>query len=279
MDKLQYDSFYKFMVSVGVVLIAAPLFGLYYLLCNGNQILITKDKFEALSSTSIIFVHQRDQTILCILKVLPWILCGLILLGLVCLIYGGIKWHSVQKEIDKQTKLTTQTQELNLQKMTPLEIASKAIEETSDEQEENVKTQAEISFEKTRILKAIEIENLCYKYICKQFSSNYDIQQNVKFGKYCCDIVAVSKIDRIDYIFEIKHWNRRPTLSLFYKLIERMKVMKTDYKNISHRDCKCILMIITIEECKEDMQVYCNKYLNNHPLSFDIFVKTEEDLK
>ena len=28
MDKLQYDSFYKFMVSAGVVLVAAPLVGL-----------------------------------------------------------------------------------------------------------------------------------------------------------------------------------------------------------------------------------------------------------
>ena len=26
MDKLQYDSFYKFIVSVGIVLIVAPLF-------------------------------------------------------------------------------------------------------------------------------------------------------------------------------------------------------------------------------------------------------------
>ena len=31
MDKLQYDSFYKFIVSVGIVLIVAPLFCLHYL--------------------------------------------------------------------------------------------------------------------------------------------------------------------------------------------------------------------------------------------------------
>ena len=37
MDKLQYDSFYKFMVSAGVVLVAAPLVGLYYLLCYNTS--------------------------------------------------------------------------------------------------------------------------------------------------------------------------------------------------------------------------------------------------
>ena len=100
MDKLQYDSFYKFMVSAGVVLVAAPLVGLYYLLSNGNQILITQTEYESLSATSMQFVQQRDQTILHVLKALPWLLGGLILIGLVCLIYGGIKWHNIQKEIN-----------------------------------------------------------------------------------------------------------------------------------------------------------------------------------
>lgn len=108
MDKLQYDSFYKFLVSAGVVLVAAPLFGLYYLLCNGNQILLSQADYEALSNTSMQFVQQRDKTIFYTLKALPWILVGLITVGLGCLIYGGIKWHNIQKELDEQTKLKTQ---------------------------------------------------------------------------------------------------------------------------------------------------------------------------
>lgn len=279
MDKLQYDSFYKFMVSVGVVLIAAPLLGLYYLLCNGNQILITKAEFEALSSTSMIFVQQRDQTILYILKALPWILCILILIGLACLIYGGLKWHNIQKEIDEQTKLKTRAQKFNVEKMTASEIATKAIEEASDEQEEQVTVPTEISLEKTRVLKGIEIENLCYTYIHKQHSRSYDIQQNVKLGNYGCDIVAVSKIDKTDYIFEIKYWKGHPNTSLFYRVTERMESMKTTYENISQRGCKCILMIVTLEENKENMQACCNRYINDHPVSFDIRVNTEEDLK
>lgn len=31
MDKLQYDSFYKFIVSVGIVLIVAPLFSFWFI--------------------------------------------------------------------------------------------------------------------------------------------------------------------------------------------------------------------------------------------------------
>ena len=142
MDKLQYDSFYKFMVSAGVVLVAAPLVGLYYLLCNGNQILITQTEYESLSATSMQFVQQRDQTILHVLKALPWLLGGLILIGLVCLIYGGIKWHNIQKEIDEQTKLKTKEQRFNVDKLSASEIAEKVIDEVADEYVEQVTTPA-----------------------------------------------------------------------------------------------------------------------------------------
>lgn len=41
MDKLQYDSLYKFLVSLGIILIALPIAALVYLL-NSEPILIVK---------------------------------------------------------------------------------------------------------------------------------------------------------------------------------------------------------------------------------------------
>lgn len=279
MDKLQYDSFYKFMVSAGVVLVAAPLVGLYYLLCNGNQILITQTEYESLSATSMQFVQQRDQTILHVLKALPWLLGGLILIGLVCLIYGGIKWHNIQKEIDEQTKLKTKEQRFNVDKLSASEIAEKVIDEVADEYVEQVTTPAEVSFEKAHVVKAIEIENLCYIYIRKQYSRNYDVQQNVKIDSYGCDILAISKKNEMDYLFEIKYWIRYPSISFFYRVARRMDEMKAIYESKTQRNCKCILMIVTLDENKEDIQNFCNRYINGHSLPFDIKVNTEGDLK
>ena len=279
MDTLQYDSFYKFMVSAGVVLVAAPLVGLYYLLCNGNQILITQTEYESLSATSMQFVQQRDQTILHVLKALPWLLGGLILIGLVCLIYGGIKWHNIQKEIDEQTKLKTKEQRFNVDKLSASEIAEKVIDEVADEYVEQVTTPAEVSFEKAHVVKAIEIENLCYIYIRKQYSRNYDVQQNVKIDSYGCDILAISKKNEMDYLFEIKYWIRYPSISFFHRVARRMDEMKAIYESKTQRNCKCILMIVTLDENKEDIQNFCNRYINGHSLPFDIKVNTEGDLK
>lgn len=267
------------MVSAGIVLIAAPLGGLCYLLCNGNQILITQTEYETLSATSMQFARQRDQTILHVLKTLPWLLGVLILIGLVCLIYGGIKWQNIQKEIDEQTKLKTKEQRVNVDKMSASEIAEKVIDEVAHEHVEQVTTPAEVSFEKAHIAKVMEIENLCYTYIRKQYSKNYDVQQNVKLDSCGCDILAISKNNEMDYLFEIKYWIRYQSISLLHMIARRMKDMKTIYESKSQRDCKCTLMIVTLEETKEDIQNFCNGYINEHSLSFDIRVNTEEDLK
>ena len=51
MDKLQYDSLYKFLVSLGIILIALPIAALVYLL-NSEPILISQSDFDALSEYS-----------------------------------------------------------------------------------------------------------------------------------------------------------------------------------------------------------------------------------
>jgi hypothetical protein len=42
MDKLQYDSLYKFLVSIGAILIVAPIIGVFYLLTGSYDILISE---------------------------------------------------------------------------------------------------------------------------------------------------------------------------------------------------------------------------------------------
>ncbi len=281
MDKLQYDSFYKFMVSAGVVLVAAPLAGLYYLLCNGNQILISQVEYDALSSTSMQFLEQRDKTILFVLKALPWFLGILIVTGIICLIYGGIKWHNIQNEIDIQTKLKTQEQKINVDKLTAAEIAVKVIDEVADANEIRENTQAtknNTALGRRNVVKAIEIEDLCYSYIRQQHSRAYDIQQNVKLNNYACDVLAVSKIDKIDYLFEIKYWTSVPSTVLLHRVVIRMNEMRTSYESQFKRNCKCILMIVTVDQIKESIKEQFDRYALKTPVSADIQIYTEKDL-
>ena len=48
MDKLQYDSLYKFLVSLGTVLIALPI-AAFIFLANQSTLIISKMEYEILS--------------------------------------------------------------------------------------------------------------------------------------------------------------------------------------------------------------------------------------
>lgn len=279
MGKLQYDSFYKFMVSAGVILVAAPIVGLYYLLCNGNQILLSQNEYDELSYSSLQFVHQRDQTILCVLTILPYLLGGLIVLGFICLIYGSLKWHNIQKEIDEQTKLKTREQKINVEKLSATEIAEKIIDEATEEHENQPLSGATPTIKKSSVAKALEIENLCYSYIFKLYYRSYDVQQNVKVEKSAYDVLAISKFDNIDYLFEVKYWANNLDKSLFYRVAERMESMKIEYESISQRKCKCVLMIVTANEAKDRIQSSLDRFISNKSVTFDVRVYTENELK
>lgn len=52
MDKLQYDSFYKFLVSLGMLLITLPVLAYLYIL-NTDYELISQNDYDNLSEISI----------------------------------------------------------------------------------------------------------------------------------------------------------------------------------------------------------------------------------
>lgn len=60
MDKLQYDSFYKFLVSLGIVLITLPGLAFLYLL-NTDYELISQVDYDNLSHISIQRIQHSEK--------------------------------------------------------------------------------------------------------------------------------------------------------------------------------------------------------------------------
>ena len=279
MDKLQYDSFYKFMVSAGVILVAAPLAGLYYLLCNGNQVLISQTEYEALSPGSQLFVQQRDQTIYYVLKALPWLLGALIVIGLICLFYGSIKWHSIQKELDEQTRLKTLEQRLNIEQLSSSEVVEKVAKEIADDQSSDAFSAQDLKPRDLIFLKAITIENLCYSYVMKEKSKSYYVHQNVRVGTREYDIIATSKKNNIDLLYEIKYYLNGVTKSQLDTVLARIEIMGTDYETITHRNWRSILLIVTPDEMYDKTTSQCAAYFEERFTSVEVKVIRESDLK
>ena len=248
MDKLQYDSFYKYLVSLGTILITAPLLVIYYILNLGNDLLFTSSEVEQLSPSSLNILQERETLISSILKFLPIITVILLIIGLICLVYGATKWHSLQKEIDEQTRLKTIEQRTNLKQQTPTDIVERIIDESNESTDESDSNKSISTRPKSRLVKLMEIENACYSYISEKHSKKFTFRQNIKIANHTYDMIAISKYNNIDYIYEFKYWSHLPANDLLTQAIKKLEESGIAYENSAHRNFKCKLFIVIPDE-------------------------------
>lgn len=252
MDKLQYDSFYKFIVSVGIVLIVAPLFCLHYLVSGSYDIIMTQEEANNLSEISSDFLSIKIQYVQNIFKYLPIICIVFIIIGVIFTFWGCLKWLQIQKTLDQITKLDLEEKELHIQSMSAQEIAEKVINEDI-ENHENSNSDSQItpsnSTASFRIRKAFEIEDACYSYLKNKLKRKYNVHQNVKVGNCDYDIIASSKYNNIDLLYEIKYWNNPVSKATLARLVNQIEKRGISYENTAHRNFRFIILIISQEDC------------------------------
>lgn len=271
MDKLQYDSFYKFIVSVGIVLIVAPLFCLHYLVSGSYDIIMTQEEANNLSEISSDFLSIKIQYVQNIFKYLPIICIVFIIIGVIFTFWGCLKWLQIQKTLDQITKLDLEEKELHIQSMSAQEIAEKVINEDI-ENHENSNSDSLItpsnSTASFRIRKAFEIEDACYSYLKNKLKRKYNVHQNVKVGNCDYDIIASSKYNNIDLLYEIKYWNNPVSKATLARLVNQIENRGISYENTAHRNFRFIILIISQEDCFSETTDYLNNLISHKNISF-----------
>lgn len=282
-ENLQYDSFYKFIVSIGTILIVAPIIGLHYLVSGSYDIILSKQAFDDLSETSLQLIGNKLRWINIVFNILPYLFIVLILIGILCIIFGGYKWYNIQKQLDEGLALDIQEKQFNYKKMTSSEIAVKALNDSINNQDEvdkeayeidgHVITEAYQSLDhRSRIIqKGFEIENAYFQYLMKKLKSKYTIRKNIKVGDIGFDIIATSKFDNIDFLYEIKYWLNPSTKSNLRHLLSQAEAAGTTYENTVQRNFRFKIIIVTITENISAFEDYATKLMNNkHYSSIDI---------
>lgn len=271
MDKLQYDSFYKFIVSVGIVLIVAPLFCLHYLVSGSYDIIITQEEANSLSEVSADFLNIKMQYIQNIFKYLPIVCIVFIGFGIIFTFWGCLKWLQIQKTLDQITNLDLEEKALHIQSMSAQEIAEKVISEDIESHEStNSDPQITYSYSTTssRIRKAFEIEDACYSYLKNKLKRKYNVHQNVKVGNCEYDIIASSKYDNVDLLYEIKYWNNPVSKFTLTRLIDQIENRGISYENTAHRNFRFIVLIISKNGNSPEPIDYLNNLITHRNLSF-----------
>lgn len=288
MDKLQYDSLYKFLVSLGLIMIALPVAVLAYLL-NGELILINQDDFESLSQLSQQMITNRDKLLVVLRCIFPWFAGLFILTGTGLLIYGLLKWKEVQKNLDKKLNAETILQILNVLKMSPKEVNDKiesAILESDDcaVKSKNDKIESEVSksnhctvknksneippqaqSDRSNVYgKFKEIEQKCFNYAVSKYGRDYLFEQNIRIGNYGYDFIGVSQNSTIDLLVEVKYWkNISALVNNLPEFCHRAFDAGIAYETIMHRNFRWIIFVVTPKDQLQKAETLIKNRLNN----------------
>lgn len=263
MDKLQYDSFYKFLVSLGVILIALPGLALIYL-TNDDFTLISQTDYDALSVYSQQKINNYEQLFNFILKNLPWISIILITIGIILISFGGYKWYLIQIELDDQVKSDTITKRLNATQLSSSETVEKAVKEVSES--DITSNNSEVSTQK--VVKYMQMEDAYFHHIVPIYSKDYRLKRNLRIGKYEYDFVAYSKRTNIDLLFEVKYWVISPRPEMLNTLFTRAYNAGVNYETIAHRNFSFIIVIITPQDILEKVRLKCMQHFENSDINY-----------
>ncbi len=266
MSQLEYDNLYKFLVSLGVTLIALPVAGIIYFY-NTQPILISQADYDALSEYSLEMINHRDKLLEIFMRILPWLAVIFIVFGFVLFIYGIIKWLGVQKKLDKKLDAETTKKALDALKANDEDVQRKVKKETEKFSDiSNVyETNDCISVSKSQQLKAIQkyyaIEASCFDYFSNKYYKKYDFKCNIRIGNTYYDFIGVSNEDKQDLIFEIKYYQQAISANLLInKNLDKIYDMGIKYQTVTHRDFKCLLIIITPKEQLPRLEKIVNSY-------------------
>lgn len=272
MDKLQFDSFYKFIVSLGIVFITAPVIFVYFLISNSYGLILSNQEYTQLSEMSISFINTKLKWINIGIQWFPWIMVSFILIGLSCIIWGGINWYKNQKERDRKILLENTQLEFNVEQMKPLEIAEKMVKEV-DLNSSNPDTNRD------RMIRAFQVEDACYLYIRKALQKkSYDFKQNIRIGKIEYDFIATSKKDNIDLIYEIRYFTYSIPINLFKRIYEALLSAGNNYEQIVHRNFRLVLIIVSNNKLLISMRNKITNYIEESNIPIKVEFLDEKEL-
>lgn len=298
MNKLQYDSFYKFLVSAGIILIIFPIIALGFFF-NSEILILSQNEFDNLSEHSLRAICQKENILHFIITIFPFVACGLLLLGVVLLIYGCYKWRKIQNHLDEQVESDTTIKKINAKKMSAEEIVNKASFEVSEtevpfdidpvindsnpnsdvDKKGNYKAKSQDirNSHINHIIDYMKVERMCFMEVNRQYGKRYDLQNNVKIDNIEYDFIAVSKYDNIDIIFEVKYWRSLPASSAISNMLYRFTKAGINYENSAHRNFRLTLIIVTPNKNIDLIKNRINKMQNdNHaPIKIEYYVEEE----
>ena len=279
MDKISYESSYKFIVSIGVVLTILPFGVLYSIIALSKDIIISKRRINELNGISKHIIEKLENNFFILINnpAFYLFLFLIFLMGMVCIFKGLKDWKDVQNKENHKKDLENEKLELENKKLKDeFGLSSK---EQFDKVEQEVKEEQEIIGEQssTSLIKEyFNIEQRVATKIIKDFSKSHDVVYGFRLGKYEYDIVAKGKgfLDK-DYFFEIKYLKNMINVAWYKKIIEKVNKQNENYQENTNRKPYVKIVFVTEKNNYNQVKEFINRQQKINNLGVDIVEKDE----
>ncbi len=293
-DKIEYSDLYKFLTSIGLILIGVSLLLPWLFLKQEYNLNLSIKEYSELTIEAKSLYLDKINYINQLIILLPWISGIILSSGIWSFVYGLNNWYKRQGILDKTNnlnliKLQTEIKPLNIE-----EVQSKAEKEvdseiTSGDSEfsENTYPKPESLAELSEIkaqqsIKLLDIERDIFQRLIEYNTFEYKVQQNMKLAnKYEIDIMLTSfnssKIP--DKLIQIKYFQNQLSMQIVRDTAAQLKRAYNYYISATKRNAtaKVILIYKTGIANEEQMQRF-NAALNslredyqNSPLTIGLF--------
>lgn len=282
LDKIDFSDIYKFLSSIGLVLIVAAILIPFFVF----QIDLSKNHNIEINTISNLVkqsIQYQDFAINIVLKLWWGFSAILLIIGVILFILGLTKWKKRQKVLDKIQDIDLYYKEQLIKEANSKEIINKAEEDADDICDAN--------FNKRSFLQHYKFIELKVINAIKTNNSNIRIVPNAKLGNFVYDLIIIERVsnnERIHKICEIKYYQKEIFYSYLHRGVSSFLLSISNYQNYMVKDDRRIhlkfymIWICNSIEQKERLVSYRKKakeFSKNKGVNLEIIIKQDSEIE
>ncbi|GLX79188.1 hypothetical protein tinsulaeT_25280 [Thalassotalea insulae] len=274
--KFEFGDLYKFIVSLGVVLITISITVPWLFLREPFDLLKTEVEIKALTEVAQNVLHKRQTFVSYIFTFLPWLSFIGSTAGIIFIYLGLKKWQTNQNYIDRKTKIEVEIQEGALREATKDEIQEKIAGEAeealkmensenknefgsfhSSQDDSESKNVVGFSTSNRSINKFTNsfnsIENIIANRLSAIYRDRYLVKADMRLGNFEVDILLQGNSLLVkDYVIEVKYIRKGFNFGWLKEAFLKNLYMQNEYARATNKKANTLLLIVLAPEAQNE---------------------------
>lgn len=245
--KFEFGDLYRFIVSLGVVLIGLALIGPWLFFKEPFDLLRTQAELNALTAVGKAAIADRQEVAAFFVRWMPWFSLLAFAVGLVMIWLGLRSWYKNQVLLDEQAKLELQLKQHLVRASTKDEVVLEAENDygalegrgTSHKPEE-------LDAFRTR---RERLEELVASKLARSCERTHDVIRHQMMAGVEIDVLLRAKTRRMnrdsDLLIEIKLIRKGFNFGWLKETVLKSAYARNIYSQLTHRRTETLLLIVT----------------------------------